>query len=74
MKIINTGKMNHDDIFPCYSPLLSKYLVEIKGIEFVDIQFSEKNNKKIWIFIQSPILQLALTEWTERGKSGNKIY
>jgi hypothetical protein len=74
MKIINSQEIDKENIFLCFSPPLAKFLVEVKGIEFIDIQFSEKNNKKIWVFCRSNILNNALLEWTERGKTGNKIY
>lgn len=74
MKIINSQDLDKENIFPCFSPPLTKFLVEIKGIHYIDIQFNEYTNKKAWIFIRSQKLNDALIEWSERGKSGNKIY
>lgn len=74
MKIINSQELDKDNIFPCYSPPLMKYLVEIKDIHFIDTQFNELTGKKTWVFCKSDLLEEALLEWTERGKSGNKIY
>lgn len=74
MKIINSQDLDKDNIFPCFSPPLKKFLVEVKSIHYVDIQFNEYTNKKSWIFMRSQILDDALLEWSERGKSGDKIY
>jgi hypothetical protein len=74
MKIINSHKMDREDIFPCFSPPLAKFLVEIKGIEFIDIQFNQSTNKKSWIFAKSQKLDDALAEWKERKDNKNKIY
>ncbi len=74
MKIINSEDMNKNNIFSCFSPPLTKFLVEIKGIHFIDIRFNEYTNKKCWIFAMSDSLKDALFEWKERGISGNKMY
>lgn len=74
MKIINSQDLDKENIFPCFSPPLMKFLVEIKGIHFIDIQFNEYTNKKCWIFCKSNLLSNALEEWGVRGKTDNKIY
>lgn len=74
MKIINTQEMDKDNIYYCFSPPLKNFLVNIKGIHFIDETFNEKSKKSCWIFILSDFLSEALQEWTERGKTGNKIY
>ena len=74
MKIINSQDMDKDNIFSCFSPPLAKFLVEIKGIHFIDIQFNEVTHKKSWVFIMSDYLKESLKEWKIRGETGNKIY
>ena len=74
MQIINPQDINSNNIFPCFSPPLAKFLVEVKGIHFIDIQFNEKSKKKKWLFIMNEELKKCLNEWSERGKTGNKIY
>lgn len=74
MKITNTHEMNKEDIFPCFSPPLKNFLVNIKGIFFVNETFNDKSRKSCWIFIKSQQLENALEEWTTRGKTGDKIY
>jgi len=74
MKIINSQDLDKDNIFPCFSPPLKKFLVEVKGIHYVDIQINEYTGKKAWIFVKSESLSRSLEEWSERGKTDNKIY
>ena len=74
MKIINSQDINKENIFLCFSPPLAKFLVEIKGIHFIDIQFNEVTHKKCWVFCMSNNLKTALEEWKIRGETGNKIY
>ncbi len=74
MKIINSQDIDKENIFSCFSPPLAKFLVEIKGIHFIDIQFNEVTHKKSWVFIMGKDLKEALKEWKIRGETGNKIY
>jgi hypothetical protein len=74
MKIINAQEMSKEKIFHCFSPPLKNFLVDVKGILFVDEFFNKKTKKSCWIFIRGAELNLALIEWTERGKNNNKFY
>lgn len=74
MKITNVQEMDKKDVFLCFSPPLKNFLVNIKGIFFVDETFNEKSKKNCWWFLKSDYLNKALIEWTERGKNNNKIY
>ena len=74
MQIINSQDIDSNNIFSCFSPPLAKFLIEVKGIHFIDIQFNEHSKKKKWIFIMNDLLKESLKEWSDRGKTGNKIY
>lgn len=74
MKIINSQDIDKENIFSCFSPPLAKFLVEVKNIHFIDIQFNEITHKKCWVFCKSELLSKALDEWGERGRTDNKIY
>jgi len=68
MFIRNVEEIEKAKLFFCKSPKLMRFLTETHNIMYSNK--TEKDNKFIWIFLKTPLLDVALTEWADNKKNG----
>jgi hypothetical protein len=72
MFIRNVEKMMEEKLFYCKSPKLKVFLTENHGISYVNKK--KQDFKFVWIFLKTPLLDKALTEWSDNKQNGTLAF
>ncbi len=72
MFIRNIEKIDEDKLFYCKSPKLKKFLTESHNIMYSHKK--QKGVKSIWIFLKTPVLDVALTQWADNKINGTLAF
>lgn len=62
--------------FFCYSPTLHKFIHTRHKLKYICAAKNEHDNRKFWLYEQSPELSIALTEYKNifKGVDANWLY
>jgi len=65
-----------EKLFFCKSPNLMKFLTKMNKIHYVkkELQENVEGQKFIWVYLKTPILDKALSEWSNNKKNGTFVF
>jgi hypothetical protein len=75
MFITNPESLNKDELFPCKSLPLMRFLCQHMGLNyiaresFIEKKDGKQKTKQIWFFVKTPELQSSLQDWALRKPS-----
>lgn len=73
MRIENIGVLSENfRFYRCGSPNQKDFLIN-NGVEYVYSYRSNKTGRIVWVFVESEILSVLLTKWSENKPGGDCV-